>query len=104
MKNWCKAAVLTIVSTACLYAQAAKPNLEAPGVHRVNGTEYTNAVSDLLGLDVDAAAFLPVDDSSAGFDNVAGSLTVSPALVEGYMNAAAKISRLALGHETAPQQ
>ena len=83
---------------------AVKPNLVAPGVHRVNRTEYANAIHDLLGLDVDPAAFLPVDDSSSGFDNVAGSLTVSPALVEGYMSAAGKISRLALGHETAPQE
>src|SRR6185369_13203185 len=74
---------------------AVKPNLVAPGVHRVNRAEYANAIHDLLGLDVDSAAFLPVDDSSSGFDNVAGSLTVSPALVEGYMSAAGKISRLA---------
>src|SRR5438067_9013213 len=85
-------------------AAAGRPNLAAPGVHRVNRTEYTNAVHDLLGIDIDAAAYLPVDDSSSGFDNVAGSLGVSPALVEGYMSAAGKISRLALGHETAPQQ
>jgi len=85
-------------------AAAGKPNLVAPGVHRVNRTEYTNAVHDLLGINVDAAAYLPVDDASSGFDNVAGSLGVSPALVEGYMSAAAKISRLALGHETSPQQ
>jgi cytochrome c551/c552 len=85
-------------------AAAGKPNLVAPGVHRVNRTEYTNAVHDLLGVSIDAAAFLPVDDASSGFDNVAGSLGVSPALVEGYMSAAAKISRLALGHEVAPQQ
>jgi mono/diheme cytochrome c family protein len=83
---------------------AVKPNLVAPGVHRVNRTEYANAIHDLLGLDVDSAAFLPVDDSSSGFDNVAGSLTVSPALVEGYMSAAGKISRLAMGHETSPQE
>ncbi len=83
---------------------AVKPNLTAPGVHRVNRTEYANAIHDLLGLEVDSAAYLPVDDSSSGFDNVAGSLSVSPALVEGYMSAAAKISRLAIGHETAPQE
>jgi cytochrome c551/c552 len=85
-------------------AAAGKPNLVAPGVHRVNRTEYANAVRDLIGIDIDSAAFLPVDDASSGFDNVAGSLSVSPALVEGYMSAAGKISRLALGHETAPQQ
>jgi hypothetical protein len=85
-------------------AAAGKPNLLPPGVHRVNRAEYANAVRDLIGIDVDSAAYLPVDDSSSGFDNVAGSLSVSPALVEGYMSAAGKISRLALGHETAPQQ
>ncbi|HLK50250.1 MAG TPA: DUF1592 domain-containing protein [Bryobacteraceae bacterium] len=82
----------------------AKPRYEPPGLHRVNRTEYANAVKDVLNLDVDAAEFLPVDDSSYGFDNVASSLGVSPALVEGYMSAAAKISRLALGHETSPSQ
>src|ERR1700690_469076 len=83
-------------------AAQANPHLPAPGVHRVNRTEYTNAIRSLLALDVDAAAFLPADDSSYGFDNVASGLGVSPALVEGYVEAAAKISRIALGHETAP--
>lgn len=68
----------------------------------MNRTEYANAIRSLLALDIDAAAFLPADDSSYGFDNVASGLGVSPALVEGYVEAAAKISRLALGHETAP--
>jgi cytochrome c551/c552 len=83
-------------------AAAANPHLPAPGVHRVNRTEYANAIHSLLALDIDAAAFLPADDSSYGFDNVVSGLEVSPALVEGYVEAAAKISRLALGHETAP--
>jgi hypothetical protein len=86
------------------HAAAAKPRYEPPGLHRVNRAEYANAVKDVLSLDVEAAEFLPVDDSSYGFDNVASSLGVSPALVEGYMSAASKISRLALGHETAPGQ
>ena len=85
-------------------AAVAKPRFEPPGIHRVNRTEYANAVKDVLSLDIDSAEFLPVDDSSYGFDNVASSLGVSPALVEGYMSAAAKVSRLALGHETAPNQ
>jgi len=85
-------------------AAQANPHLPAPGVHRVNRTEYTNAVRSLLALDVDAAAFLPADDSSYGFDNVVSGLGVSPALVEGYVEAAAKISRIALGHETAPSR
>src|SRR5579862_3884938 len=81
-------------------AASVKPGLAPPGVHRVNRVEYANSVRNLLGLEIDPAAFLPVDDASSGFDNVAGSLTLSPALVEGYISAAAKISRLALGHET----
>ena len=85
-------------------AAAAKPRFVPPGLHRVNRTEYTNAVRDVVGLETDSTEFLPVDDSSYGFDNVADSLGVSPALVEGYMSAAAKISRLAVGHETAPSQ
>ena len=80
----------------------AKPHLVPPSVHRANRTEYSNAVRDLLALNIDAAAYLPADDTSYGFDNVSSGLQVSPALVEGYVSAAAKISRLALGHETAP--
>jgi cytochrome c551/c552 len=85
-------------------AAASHPHLPAPAIHRVNRTEYTNAIRSLLALDVDAAAFLPADDSSYGFDNVVSGLGVSPALVEGYVEAASKISRLALGHETAPSR
>jgi uncharacterized protein DUF1592/uncharacterized protein DUF1588/uncharacterized protein DUF1585/uncharacterized protein DUF1587/uncharacterized protein DUF1595/cytochrome c len=85
-------------------AAAARPHLPPPGVHRVNRTEYANAIHDLLALDVDPAAYLPADDSSYGFDNVFSGLGVSPALVEGYVSAAAKISRLALGHETGPNR
>jgi len=85
-------------------AAAVKPNLVPPGVHRVNRREYANAIRDLLALDFDAAGLLPVDDSSYGFDNVAGALGVSPALLEGYMSSAAKISRLALGHELSPAE
>src|SRR4029077_13031381 len=83
-------------------AAAAKPKLAAPGVHRLNRTEYANAIRDILGLEIDPAAYLPADDSSYGFDNVVSGLQVSPALVEGYVSAAAKLSRLALAHETAP--
>jgi hypothetical protein len=85
-------------------AAAATPHLAGPAVHRVNRTEYANAIRDLLALDIDASAYLPADDASYGFDNVASGLGVSPALVEGYVSAAAKISRLALGHETAPSR
>ena len=68
-----------------------------PALHRLNRSEYANAIRDLLALDVDVNAMLPPDDSAAGFDNNADVLGVSPALIEGYAAAAAKISRLALG-------
>ena len=77
-------------------------HLPPPGLHRLNRTEYTNAIRDLLALDIDATTFLPADDSSHGFDNMAGTLTTSPALMEAYLSAAGKISRLAIGTETAP--
>src|ERR1700733_15123672 len=79
-------------------------NLTPPGMHRLNRTEYTNAMRDVLGLEVDAAKFLPPDDSTHGFDNIAGALTLSPALMEAYLSAAGKISRLAIGNVSAPTQ
>jgi hypothetical protein len=84
------------------HAQMQPAHLPAPGLHRLNRTEYSNAIRDLLGLNIDATGFLPPDDSSHGFDNMAGTLTTSPALMEAYLSAAGKISRLAIGTETAP--
>jgi mono/diheme cytochrome c family protein len=81
-------------------AAAAAPNPGAPALHRLNRTEYGNAVRDLLELPIDAAALLPGDDSSEGFDNQASVLSVSPALMQSYVTAAAKISRLAVGDPT----
>lgn len=78
--------------------------LPAPGIHRLNRTEYTNAIRDVLGLEVDATKFLPPDDSTRGFDNIAGALTLSPALMEAYLSAAGKISRLAIGDVSTPSQ
>jgi hypothetical protein len=80
-------------------AWEAAPVLVPPGAHRMNRQEYANAIRDLLNLEVDPAGLLPVDDTSYGFDNIAGSLSSSPALIEAYVSAAASISRLALGHE-----
>ena len=65
--------------------------------HRLNRSEYHNVVRDLLALDVDVAALLPADDGSYGFDNIAGVLGISPTLLERYLSAAKKISRLAVG-------
>ena len=78
-------------------AAAARPD---PGrsnaLRRLNSTEYRNAIRDLLDLEVDVAALLPADDSSAGFDNVSlGGL--DPGRLERYLSAARKISRLAVG-------
>ncbi len=76
----------------------------APGrvpVHRLNRSEYANAVRDLLALEVDSRSLLVADEPNPyGFDNVASVLSVSPALLESYLSAAATVSRLAVGHST----
>src|SRR2546426_10823538 len=84
--------------------RSAVTNLPPPGLHRLNRTEYANAIRDLLALEVDATKFLPPDDSTHGFDNQAGTLTMSPALMEAYLSAAGKVSRLAIGDVSAPTQ
>ena len=66
-------------------------------LHRISRTEYHNVIRDLLGLEVDVSELLPADDTSYGFDNIAGVLGVSPTLMERYLSAARKISRLAVG-------
>ena len=78
--------------------------LPPSGLHRVNRIEYTNVIRDLLALEIDAAKFLPPDDSTRGFDNIAAALGLSPALLEAYLSAAGKISRLAIGDVKAPTQ
>ncbi len=85
-------------------AAAANPNPGRTGsMHRLNRTEYGNAVRDLLALDVDMAALLPGDETSdTGFDNNAEVLSISTAQLERYLSAARKISRLATGVMTAP--
>ena len=79
-------------------AAAARPN---PGrtepFHRLNRAEYRNAIRDLLDLDVAVAELLPADEASYGFDNIAGVLKLSPTLLERYLAAADKVSRLAVG-------
>ncbi|HEX5230182.1 MAG TPA: DUF1592 domain-containing protein [Bryobacteraceae bacterium] len=78
-------------------AAAAKPNPGTTGLHRLNRVEYANAIRDLLDLDIDPTTMLPADDSSEGFDNIADALAISPALLERYVAAATKLSRLAVG-------
>jgi Protein of unknown function (DUF1592)/Protein of unknown function (DUF1588)/Protein of unknown function (DUF1587)/Protein of unknown function (DUF1585)/Protein of unknown function (DUF1595) len=81
-----------------------KASLRVPRLHRLNRTEYANAVRDLLALELDSTQFLPPDDASRGFDNQAGTLTLSPALLEAYLSAASRISRVAVGTPAAPTQ
>lgn len=81
---------------------AADPNPGRPALHRLNRAEYSNAVRDLLGLEINSTDLLPADDIGYGFDNIGDVLTVSPLLLERYLSAAAKISRLAIGDMTQP--
>jgi len=78
-------------------ASADHPNPGRPAIHRLNRAEYSNAIRDLLALNVDAGDLLPVDDSGYGFDNIADVLSVSPVLLERYMTAARRVARLAVG-------
>ena len=80
----------------------AKPNPGRRTLHRLNRTEYGNAVRDLLALEIDVAELLPADDIGYGFDNIADVLQVSPVLMERYLSAARKISRTAVGDTTIP--
>ncbi len=73
-------------------------------LHRLNRTEYANAIRDLLDLEIDAATLLPPDDSARGFDNIAGSLTISPTLLESYTTAAARVARMAVGYWKTPAE
>lgn len=85
------------IETAIDTAAQQKPNPGVTALHRLNRTEYANAIRDLLSIEVDAATILPADDSSEGLDNIADVLGTSPALIERYVGAASKISRLAVG-------
>ena len=78
-------------------ADEARPNPGQTPIRRLNRTEYTNAVRDLLAVEIDGASLLPSDDSRHGFDNIGDVLTISPLLSERYLAAARKISRLAIG-------
>ena len=75
----------------------ANPDPGRPVIHRLNRTEYENAVRDLLAVEIDGAALLPADDAGQGFDNIAEILSVSPLLVERYIAVARKVSLLAIG-------
>jgi hypothetical protein len=81
---------------------AANPNPGRATLRRLNRSEYSNAVRDLLSLDVDIRESLPTDDTGYGFDNIADVLSVSPTLMDRYLAVAGRVSRLAVG--LAPEQ
>ncbi|MEJ0038135.1 MAG: DUF1592 domain-containing protein [Gammaproteobacteria bacterium] len=84
-------------------ASASSESPHAPVLHRLNRTEYANSIRDIFGMSVEVGDLLPPDDSSAGFDNVASGLGISPALIQGYTSAAMKLSRAAVGDLTATE-
>src|SRR5688572_3839399 len=100
--------VATFLETELDRAAAAKPNPgRLPLLHRLSRTEYQNAVRDLLALDalpqeMDFSTLLPQDNISSGFDNIADLLFISPATMERYLDAARKISRIAVGDPAMP--
>lgn len=81
---------------------AAQPNPGRRSFQRLNRPEYEQAIEDLLGLEVDASSWLPLDQMSSNFDNIADAQQLSPTLLESYLNAASEISRMALGDPGAP--
>jgi mono/diheme cytochrome c family protein len=100
--------VATFLETELDRAEAARPHLgKLPLTHRLSRTEYRNAVRDLLALEslpreVSVDYLLPPDNISSGFDNIADLLFVSPSNMERYLDAARKISRLAVGDPAMP--
>jgi cytochrome c551/c552 len=90
-------ALITWLQTSLDRAEMAHPDPGRAPLHRLNRTEYANAIRDLLGLKVDVSELLPADDESNGFDNIAEVLRVSPSLLEAYLAASRQVSSLAVG-------
>jgi mono/diheme cytochrome c family protein len=82
-------------------AAALRPNPGRRSFQRLNRAEYARSIKDLLSLDVDVTAFLPADTISHNFDNIADVQSFSPTLLEGYLRAASRISRDAVGDPSA---
>src|SRR5437867_2937223 len=92
--------LITQLETELDRASAAKPNPGRPAIHRLNWAEYTNAIRDLLAVNIDGESLLPIDEVDHGFDNIADALSVTPVLLERYMSAARMIGRMAVGEPT----
>ena len=95
------AALVSAIERNIDTAAAAKPNPGARTFPRLNRAEYALSIKEILGLDVDAGSWLPLDAKSANFDNIADAQALSPTLLEAYLNAASAISRMAVGDRTA---
>jgi hypothetical protein len=89
------------LETALDGAAAAHPNPGTPALRRLTRTEYSNAIRDLLAVEIDPTAVFPADDSRFGFDNIGSALTLSPLLAERYLAVARQVRRRALGDPTA---
>jgi hypothetical protein len=90
-------ALATTLETKLDAAAEARPNPGHRTFQRLNRAEYAQEIHDILGLDVDVEAFLPADTISHNFDNIADVQTVSATALEGYLRAAAQVSKLAVG-------
>jgi len=91
-------------SALVAHLDAAAAKKKEPGkfvLHRLNRTEYANAVRDLLGVTIDATDLLPSDGGEFGFDNVATALKTSPLMLERYVAAGLQVATLAVGDATA---
>ncbi len=93
--------ITSLETTVDAYAKTS-PNPGGRTFQRLNRPEYKRAIKELLDLDVDAGRWLPLDTMSANFDNIADEQTLSPTLLESYLNGAADISRMAVGDKDAP--
>jgi mono/diheme cytochrome c family protein len=95
-------ALVAYIETGRGQAAALRPNPGRPTLHRLNRAEYANAIRDLLAVEVDSTELLPADDIGYGFDNIGDVLSVSPLLLERYLNAASRIARAAIGDTATP--
>ncbi len=93
-------AFIAAIETTLDREHAASPNPGRIPIHRLNRLQYTNAIRDLFGLEIDGRTMLPADDTGYGFDNIGDVLTISPGLLDRYLLAATKISRLVVGDPT----
>jgi mono/diheme cytochrome c family protein len=91
-------AFVSWIETELDRSAAEKPDPGRVGIHRLNRAEYNNAVRDLLAVDFTPGDDFPADDAGYGFDNIADVLSLPPVLMEKYMNAAGKVSRIAVGN------